>query len=772
MPTMAGRPGQCRPWPADRGAHQRGRPGPGARRADGRGAPDRPRPHPRHRRRPTVFRYSDDVVTRTLLVVPTTADASLARTCLGLVRALDRRGVDVAFVKPVAQPPADGGPDRSIALARAATALRPPDPLSTARLEQQLGSGGLDAVLEKIVAAWQPVYDRSDVVVVEGLNPGPAKLYARGLNQALAKAVDADVLLVASWPAPGSGQSEDRADRTAGPGPGPAAGTIERLAESLAITASGYWSGEHARVVGCVVNGVPAWDPSAAAQLGEALAQHGLRLIAAVPHRLELTWLRVRDLVRELGPRVVSEGDLSRRIKEVAVFAQGVPGGLRVLTEGRLVVVPGDRHDVVMAACLAALSGTRLAALLLTAGTDPDPQVWELTRAACATGLPILVVDDDSYETASRVRDLDPGLPIDDLERIEGVVDNIADALDASWLESLRRSSRSRRLSPAAFRYQLDELARAADACVVLPEGTEPRTVQAAVACAERGIARSVLLGPPDQVAALARSLGLQLPDGVTVVDNRAAAERYVAPLAQLRRHKGWTEEMARDHLADPITVGTMMLKMGEVDGIVAGAVHTTAATVRPALQILGTRPGSRLVSSVFFMCLPDEVVVYGDCAINPRPDAEDLAYIAIQSAASARALGIEPRVAMISFSTGTSGTGSDVDKVAEATRIVRKREPGLAVDGPLQYDAAAIASVAQNKRPSSAVAGRANVFIFPDLDTGNTTYKAVQRSAQVVSIGPMLQGLAKPVNDLSRGALVDDIVYTLALTAIQSRAR
>jgi len=708
-------------------------------------------------------------MTRTLLVVPTAAGASLARTCLGLVRALDRRGVHVAFVKPVAQPRADGGPDRSIALAAVTTALRPPDPLSTADLEQQLGSGGLDAVLEKIVAAWQPVHDRSDVVVVEGLSPGPAKLYASGLNQALAKAVDADVLLVAGWPAADAAVGEVRADGTAELGS--AGDAVKYLAESFAITASGYWSGEHARVIGCVVNGVPAGDPSAAAQLGETLAQGGLRLIAAVPHRPELTWLRIRDLVRELGPRVLSEGEASRRIKDVAVFAQGVPGGLHMLTEGRLVVVPGDRHDVVMAASLAALSGTRLAALLLTAGTEPDPQVWALTRAACATGLPVLVVDDNSYETATRVHDLDPGLPIDDLERIKGVVDNIADALDTVWLESLRSSSRSRRLSPAAFRFHLVELARAAGACVVLPEGTEPRIVQAAVACAERGIARCVLLGPPDRVTGLARSLGLRLPDGVTVVDPRVAAGRYVAPLAQLRRHKGWTEEIARDHLTDPIMVGTMMLKQGEVDGLVAGAVHTTAATVRPALQILGTRPGSRLVSSVFFMCLPDEVVVYGDCAINPRPDAEELADIAIASAASARAFGIEPRVAMISFSTGTSGTGSDVDKVAEATRIVREREPGLAVDGPLQYDAAAIASVAQNKRPDSTVAGRASVFIFPDLGAGNTTYKAVQRSAQVLSIGPMLQGLAKPVNDLSRGALVDDIVYTVALTAIQSRA-
>ena len=708
-------------------------------------------------------------MTRTLLVVPSAADAGLARTCLGLVRALDRRGVNVGFVKPVAQPRHDGSPDRSVALLAAISALRPPKPLSTAELEQQLGEGGVDAVLEGAVAAWQPVYERSDVVIVEGLSPGPAWLYASELNQALARALDADVLVLGRWPAADAGQ--DGADRAAEPEPDLPKGMIEDLAETLAITASRYLSGERARVVGCVVRSLPATVPSVAAQLGEALSRHGLRLLAAVPHRPELAWLRVTDLVRELHPQVLYEGDLSRRIKDVAVFAQGVPGGLRVLTEGRLVVVPGDRHEVVMAACLAALNGTRLAALLLSAGIAPDPRVWELTQAASATGLPILVADDNSYETANRVRDVDPGLPADDLARIDGVVNSIADALDASWLESLPGPARSRRLSPAAFRYQVVELARAAGASVVLPEGTEPRTLQAAVECAERGIARSVLLGPPDQVATAARGLGLQLPGGVSVVDPQDVAERYVAPLTELRRHRGWTEDLAREHLTDPIMVGTMMLQQGEVDGLVAGALHTTAATVRPALQILGTKPGTRLVSSVFFMCLPDEVVIYGDCAINPRPDAEDLADIAIQSAASARAFGIEPRVAMISFSTGTSSAGSDVDKVAEATRIVHEREPGLAVDGPLQYDAAAIASVAQSKRPGSTVAGHASVFIFPDLDTGNTTYKAVQRSAEVVSIGPILQGLAKPVNDLSRGAQVDDIVYAIALTAIQSRA-
>ncbi len=688
---------------------------------------------------------------RSLLVAPAAEDVGLARTCLGLLRALDRSGVHVAYVKPVAQPRADGTPDRSAALVAAITTLRPPEPLSTAELEQQLGDGGLDVVLDKIVAAWAPIYNRSDVVVVEGLSSGPSKLYASAINQALARALDADVLLVGNWPAEPDG--------------------VEGLAEQLAIAAGGYTSGEHARVTGCVVHGLPATGPEPATALRAALDRRGLRLIAGVPYRTELTWPRVGDLVRELNPEILHEGDMSRRIKDVAVFAQGIPGGIRVLDDGRLIVVPGDRHEVIMAACLAAMNGTRLAALLLSAGIRPDPQVWELARAA-ATGLPVLLVDPDSYQTAARVRDLDPGLPPDDADRIEAVTNTIADALNASWLQSLLSGpAQPRRLTPAAFRYQLAEQARVAHALIVLPEGAEPRTLHAAVECANRGIARCLLLGAPDEVTAQARHIGLRLPPGVTILDPRTVAERYVAPLAELRRHKGWTEEVAREHLADPVTVGTMMLRQGEVDGLVSGAVHTTAATVRPALQILGTKPGSRLVSSVFFMCLPDEVVIYGDCAINPQPGAEDLADIAISSAASARAFGIEPRVAMISFSTGTSGTGTDVDKVAEATRIVRQREPGLAVDGPLQYDAAAIASVGQAKRPGSPVAGRASVFIFPDLDTGNTTYKAVQRSAQVVSIGPMLQGLAKPVNDLSRGALVEDIVYTIALTAIQSRA-
>ena len=477
----------------------------------------------------------------------------------------------------------------------------------------------------------------------------------------------------------------------------------------------------------------------------------------------------MRDLVSGLEFSVLNEGEQGRRVKGVIVGAQAVPGILPLLREGVLTIVPGDRHELVLSMCLAAMNGTRLAGMLLTLGVEPDPRVWNLCRPALATGLPVLLTSTNSYQTATIVHEMDPEVPIDDAERARLVMSAVADALDPQWLDSLPTASHVPRLSPPAFRRRLATTARAAGRRILLPEGAEPRTMRAAAICHQQGIARCVLLAEPREVAIQAAGLGLTIPNGVEVVDPTQIDERYVGALVKARRHKGMTADTAREELTDPITLGTVMLHLDEVDGLVAGALHTTASTLRPALQILGTAPGAALVSSVFFMCLPDDVVIYGDCAVNPNPDAEQLADIALQSAASARAFGIEPRVAMISFSTGTSGAGADVAKVTEATRLVHEREPSLLVDGPLQYDAAAIASVAQSKAPGSPVAGRATVFIFPDLNTGNTTYKAVQRSADVVSIGPMLQGLAKPVNDLSRGALVDDIVYTIALTAIQA---
>jgi phosphate acetyltransferase len=591
-----------------------------------------------------------------------------------------------------------------------------------------------------------------DVVIIEGLATGPDLTYASRMNVALAKAFDADVLLVGS------------VDDAAADDP-----AIEHLAETMAITAQTYRANEHDRVIGAVVNRLLDVGPAALGAVRTALAARDLRLAGAVPFRVELTWPRVRDLVADLEITVLSAGDTDRRVKDVIIGAQAVPGILPLLGDGRLVVVPGDRHDVILSVCLAAMNGTRPAGLLLTVGLAPDPRVWELCRPATETGLPVLLTPTYSYETATIVHAVDPEVPADDVERAKLVMSTVADALDPDWLAALPTPTHVTRLSPPAFRHRLTTAARRANRRIVLPEGAEPRTLRAAVLCHEQGIARCVLLAAPQDVAAAATRLGLSLPPELEIIDPADVDQRYVDTLVEARRHKGMTEAMARDRLGDPIVLGTLMLRLDEVDGLVAGAVHTTADTLRPALQLLGTAPGAHLVSSIFFMCLPDEVVIYGDCAVNPNPDAAQLADIAVQSAASARAFGIEPRVAMISFSTGSSGSGTDVALVTEATGLVREREPELLVDGPLQYDAAAIASVAASKAPGSPVAGHATVFIFPDLNTGNTTYKAVQRSADVISIGPMLQGLAKPVNDLSRGALVEDIVYTIALTAIQA---
>ncbi len=680
---------------------------------------------------------------QTLLVVPTGHRVGLTAACLGLVRALDRQGVRVGFTKPIAQPrPGEHGPERSTALVRLATSLRPPEPMPLERVEHHLSEGAIDDLMEEVVGAAEEVLAAHDVVVVEGMVPGPTLVYSTRVNLALAKALDAKVVLVGA----------------------PGASGVDDLVEAMAIAAGSYASGEDARVVGCIANRLPDVAPPAVAALRESLALHGLPLVGWVADDPELARVRVLDVARALDAQVLHPGEWeTRRVADVSVCARSVPGVIEVFTEDRLLVSSGDRDDVTMAACLAASSGTRLAGLLLT-NEVPHPEVWALTAAATATGLPVLFTPRSTYDTATLVHDIDPEIPVDDAERAGAVMQSVADGIDEAWLRGLAQAApQKRRLSPAAFRYRIVKLAQEADRRIVLPEGTEPRTVQAAAICAQRGIARPVLLAGPDE----ARTV----PDGVTVLDPEALVEQYVGPLVELRRHKGMTEDMAREQLADTVVLGTMMLAQGDVDGLVSGAVHTTAATVRPALQLVRTAPGAALVSSVFFMCLPDEVVVYGDCAINPNPTAEQLADIALQSAGSAEAFGIEPRVAMLSYSTGTSGAGSDVEKVAEATRLARERAPGLAIDGPLQYDAAAIASVGRSKRPDSPVAGRANVFVFPDLNTGNTTYKAVQRGADVVSIGPMLQGLAKPVNDLSRGALVEDIVYTVALTAIQATA-
>jgi phosphate acetyltransferase len=409
--------------------------------------------------------------------------------------------------------------------------------------------------------------------------------------------------------------------------------------------------------------------------------------------------------------------------------------------------------------------------LVLTGGLQPEPQILRLLDGFGSNLPPIFSVAADTYTTARKVNGVVPVIRPDSERKIAAALGVFETSVDLAELENRIAVTRSDRVTPLMFEYELIERARADRKRIVLPEGTDERILEAAQLLVRRAAVDVVLLGDGDEVASRAASLGVDL-EGVTIVDPAAPDlhEDYAARYHELRSHRGVTEEVARDTMLDVNYFGTMMVHTGEADGMVSGAAHTTASTIRPAFEFIRTKPGVTVVSSVFLMLLADRVLVYGDCAVNPDPDAEQLADIAVSSAETAATFGIPARVAMLSYSTGESGSGAAVDKVRRACELARERRPDLVIDGPLQYDAAVDASVAQAKRPDSDVAGQATVFIFPDLNTGNNTYKAVQRSAGAVAIGPVLQGLNKPVNDLSRGCQVSDVVNTVAITAVQAQ--
>ncbi|OGT06979.1 MAG: phosphate acetyltransferase [Gammaproteobacteria bacterium GWF2_41_13] len=375
-----------------------------------------------------------------------------------------------------------------------------------------------------------------------------------------------------------------------------------------------------------------------------------------------------------------------------------------------------------------------------------------------------------SRQSETELRSLFAQSPVSLLTCVPSMKGESEITLSADWISILEQKPYKKRLTPPMFNATLFDQAEQAKKTIVLPEGEEPRTIQAAIICAQKKVAHCILLGREESIRSIATQYHLSLPtDYLTIIDPVQIAHKYIKPMVELRKQKGLTEEEAQKQLTDSVVVGTMMVQQGEADGLVSGAIHTTANTVRPALQLIKMVPDANVVSSLFFMALPDEILVYADCAINQNPGAEVLADTAIQTADSAKQFGIDPRVAMISYSTLGSGAGPDVEKVQKAVELIRAKRSDIHVDGPLQYDAAADPIVGKLKAPKSEVAGRANVFIFPDLNTGNTVYKAVQRTNRIFCFGPMLQGLRKPVNDLSRGCLVEDIVYTIALTVVQS---
>ncbi len=688
----------------------------------------------------------------TFFLVPVARETGLTSMALGLVRALQLAGIKVGFVKPIVQPEAIvGDADLAGHFARTLCGTETPDPIPFDHAAEMVRSGQLAALMEEVIALTAEVRERHDVVVVEGLIPDADLQIVTRLNIEMVRSLGADLIPVLA------GGTHD----------------LEALTEKTATAIEQYGDDGRRPVAGVLINHCSR--PTAQALSARRSLQVGeveVPVIAAVPSDPRLSAPRVLDVAEALGFEILHRGDVeTARVENQLVAARSPEKLIGHLRPGTLVVTPADRSDAILATALVAQRGMPLAGFVFTCGGRPAPEIGALLRSAPLDRLPVLGTDDDTFTTATRLAGLSRHVGRDDAERMERVVTFVAEKIDVPPLVSRLHVPLEPLMPPPVFRHRLVEAAREADRRIVLPEGDEPRTLKAAAICAEKGIARCVLLGKPEIVRSVAASHGIDLPDGVEILDPETTRPAYVASMVERRRAKWLTAVQAEKGLEDTVVLGTMMLAEGDVDGLVSGAVHTTANTVRPALQLIKTAPGSSIVSSVFFMLMPDQVLVYGDCAINPDPTAEELAEIAIQSAESARAFGIDPRVAMISYSTGASGTGSDVEKVREATRIVKERRPDLAVDGPIQYDAASVESVGRQKAPDSPVAGHANVFIFPDLNTGNTTYKAVQRSANVVSVGPMLQGLRKPVNDLSRGALVDDIVYTIALTAIQAAA-
>ena len=605
-----------------------------------------------------------------------------------------------------------------------------------------------EGAIAEIVARYHVVAQQCDNVLVIGSDytdvASPSEL---GYNARIAANLAAPVLLVVT-----------AFDRT----PAEMRSMVEMLTSDIRA--------QHAEVAGVVAN---RCAPDQVRAVDQAITDLGC-LTWAVPEEALLNAPTMAELSTALDATLYS-GDadlLDREALDVMVGGMTVEHILERLEDSMAVIAPADRSDVLLALvnANAAQGFPRLAGIIVNGGLKPHPMIDGLVKGLKPT-LPILQCEYGTYETARIAATTRGRMATGSARKVEAALGLMEKHVDFDELFAQVDVHRPEVVTPQMFEYQLLAEAKADPQHIVLPEGGDDRILRAAGLLLRRGVAKLTILGKEDSVRSRAKELGIDLDD-VDVIDNETSdlVEGFAEKYTELRKHKGMTIERAREVVRDESYFGTMMLHTGMVDGMVSGAVHTTAQTIRPAFEIIKTQPGVKTVSSVFFMCLSDKVLTYGDCAVVPDPTAEELADIAISSAATAAAFGIEPRVAMLSYSTGGSGAGADVDKVRQATDLVRERAPEILVEGPIQYDAAIEPSVASTKMPDSPVAGRATVLIFPDLNTGNTTYKAVQRSASAIAIGPVLQGLNKPMNDLSRGALVSDIVNTVAITAIQAQ--
>ena len=612
-----------------------------------------------------------------------------------------------------------------------------------------------DAALSRIVDRFKSVEAKCDAVVIVGSDytdvATPTEL---AYNARIAANLGAPVLLTLTGREP----DETRA-RTAD--------ELRQVAE-LSIP---ELVGAHASLFAIIVNRA---DPEKLTEIAAAVTDTAHVPAWAIPEDAYLI-APTMDAIMHAVDGTLLKGDkslLGREALGVVIAAMSMENVLPRLVEGGVVIIPGDRSEVLLAALTAHASATfpSLSGIVLNGGFELSPTMDHLI-AGLDESLPIVTTGLGTYQTAQRIAQVRGRLSATSQRKVDTALALFERHVDAAVLSEALGAGHSIVVTPLMFEYTLLTRARADKKHIVLPEGTDDRILQAAGTLLARGVVDLTILGDESDVRARAAGLGVDIAAAKVLATNDGDLhEKFAQEYAKLRAHKGMTVEEARDIVTDVSYFGTMMVHFGLADGMVSGAVHTTAHTITPALQFIKTVDGVNVVSSVFFMALADRVLVYGDCAIVPDPTSDQLADIAISSAGTARQFGIEPSIAMLSYSTGESGSGADVDKVRVATGLVHERRPDLEVDGPIQYDAAADPTVGASKMPGSDVAGRATVFIFPDLNTGNNTYKAVQRSAGAVAIGPVLQGLAKPINDLSRGALVRDIVNTIAITAIQAQ--
>ncbi|MBL0776142.1 phosphate acetyltransferase [Streptomyces albidoflavus] len=667
---------------------------------------------------------------------------------LGLMELLTRRVDRVGVFRPLVH----DGPDRLFEVLRGRYRLSQ-DPATAHGIDYRRAAGiqaeqGTDALVSQLVDRYLAVARDYEVVLVLGTDYADTQLPDElALNARLANEFGASVL--------------------------PVVGGRAQSAESVRAEARNAYRAYHALgcdVLAVGVNRVAAEDRDVVAQRLRARLPVPCYVLPDDP---ALSAPTVRQISRALDGTVLLGDDagLARDVLDFVFGGATLPTFLHALTPGCLVVAPGDRADLVVGALAAHSSGTPpIAGVLLTLGERPDPEVLRLA-AKVAPGTPVVSVPGNSFPTATRLFTLEGRLDAATPRKAETALGLFEDWVDTAELLDRISVGSTDRVTPMMFEHKLLERARADRRRVVLPEGLEERVLRAADVLLRRSVCDLTLLGPVDAIRKKAADLGVDL-GGAELIDPQESElrKRFAERYAELRAHKGVSVELAHDVVADVNYFGTLMVEEGLADGMVSGSAHSTAATIRPAFEIIRTRPDATLVSSVFFMCLADRVLVYGDCAVNPDPNAVALADIAVQSALTGARFGVDPKIAMLSYSTGSSGSGADVEKVREATALARERRPDLLIEGPIQYDAAVEPTVAAAKLPGSEVAGQATVLIFPDLNTGNNTYKAVQRSAGAVAVGPVLQGLRKPVNDLSRGALVQDIVTTVAITAVQAQ--